>query len=195
MSDTSIFDKVPRTFTWLVYWRYGVTRDCKWSTMTLQVASLIRRSRRKRHRTENNRSWLSTCSQVIRPWHLKVQHAKPCHTFKKLDVFAKSSERFVNCLLMGGGGGGGGQLRNLQKPDHFKLWRVMNIFLGLFQWWKSFLERMKFEFTGVSCFTNIVKFSWLFIQKLKIGQSCILTRYILWKTLVVFLTGSLLLDL
>ena len=77
----------------------------------------------------------------------------------------------------------GGQLHNLQKPDHFKLWRVMNIFLGLFQWWKSFLERMKFEFTGVSCFTNIVKFSWLFIQKLKIGQSCILRRYILWKTL------------
>ena len=49
------------------------------------MASLIRRSSKKRHGTENNRSWLSTCSQVIRPWHLKVQHGKPCHTFKKLD--------------------------------------------------------------------------------------------------------------
>ena len=47
---------------------------------------MIRRSSRKQHGTENNRSWLSTCSQVIRPWHLKVQHGKPCHTFKKLDV-------------------------------------------------------------------------------------------------------------
>ena len=54
--------------------------------MTLQVASLIRRSNRKQQGTENNRSWLSTCSQVIRPWHLKVQHGKPRHTFKKLDV-------------------------------------------------------------------------------------------------------------
>ena len=54
--------------------------------MTLQVASLIRRSSRKQHGTENNRSYLSTCSQVIRPWHLKVQHGKPRHTFKKLDV-------------------------------------------------------------------------------------------------------------
>ena len=54
--------------------------------MTSQVASLIRRSSRKQHGTENNRSWLSTCSQVIRPWHLKIQHGKPCHTFKKLDV-------------------------------------------------------------------------------------------------------------
>ena len=56
--------------------------------MTLQVAFLIRRSSRKQHGTENNRSWLSTCSQVVRPWHLKVQHVKPCHTFKKLDVFS-----------------------------------------------------------------------------------------------------------
>ena len=31
-------------------------------------------------------SWLSTCSQVIRPWLLKIQHGKPCHTFAKLDV-------------------------------------------------------------------------------------------------------------
>ena len=54
--------------------------------MTLQVVSLIRRSSRKQHRTENNRSWLSTCSQVIRPWLLKIQHGKPCHTFAKLDV-------------------------------------------------------------------------------------------------------------
>ena len=54
--------------------------------MTLQVASLIRRSSRKQHGTENNRPWLSTCSQVMRPWRLKVQHGKPCHTFKKLDV-------------------------------------------------------------------------------------------------------------
>ena len=77
---------MPRAFTWLAYWRHGVTRDCKWSTMTSQVASLIRRSSRKQHGTENNRSWLSTCSQVIRPWHLKVQHSKPRHTFKKLDV-------------------------------------------------------------------------------------------------------------
>ena len=58
--------------------------------MTLQVASLIRRSSRKQHGTENNRSWLSTCSQVIRPWRLKVQHGKPCHTFKKLDVYIGS---------------------------------------------------------------------------------------------------------
>ena len=85
--NTSIFDKVPRTFTWLAYWRHGVTRDCKWSTMTLQVVSLIRLSSRKQHGAENNRSWLSTCSQVIRPWHLKVQHGKPWYTFKKLDVF------------------------------------------------------------------------------------------------------------
>ena len=57
--------------------------------MTLQVASLIRRSSWKQHGTENNRSWLSTCSQVIRPWRLKVQHGKPCHTFKKLDVIVQ----------------------------------------------------------------------------------------------------------
>ena len=91
---TSIFDKVPLTFTWLAYWHHGVTRDCKWSTMTLQVASLIRRSSRKQHGTENNRSWLSTCSQVIRSWRLKVQHGKPCHTLKKLDV---SRVRFPSC--------------------------------------------------------------------------------------------------
>ena len=54
--------------------------------MTLQVVSLIRRSSRKQHGTENNRSWLSTCSQVIRPWVLKIQLDKPCHTFAKLDV-------------------------------------------------------------------------------------------------------------
>ena len=53
--DTSIFYKVPRTFTWLVYWRHGVTRDCKWSTMILQVVSLIRPSSRKQHGTKNNK--------------------------------------------------------------------------------------------------------------------------------------------
>ena len=56
--------------------------------MTLQV-SLIRRSSRKQHGTENSKSWLSTCSQVIRPWLLKIQHGKPCHTFAKLDVPGK----------------------------------------------------------------------------------------------------------
>ena len=50
------------------------------------MVSLIRQSSRKQHGTENNRSWLSTCSQVIRPWLLKIQHGKPCHTFAKLDV-------------------------------------------------------------------------------------------------------------
>ena len=88
---TSIFDKVPRTFTWFVYWRHGVTCDCKWLTMTLQVVSLFKRSSRKQHGTQNNRSWLSTCSQVIRPWLLKIQHGKPCHTFAKLDVSLRLS--------------------------------------------------------------------------------------------------------
>ena len=69
--------------------------------MTLQVASLIRPSSRKQHGAENNRSLLSTCSQVIRPWHLKVQHGKPCHTFKKLDVSPGNkccSRYFVNAV-------------------------------------------------------------------------------------------------
>ena len=62
---------------------HGVTRDCKWSTMTLQVVSL---SKSKQHRTENNRSWLTTRSQVIKPWLLKIHHDKSCHTFMKPDV-------------------------------------------------------------------------------------------------------------
>ena len=53
--------------------------------MTLQVVSLIRPSKSKQHGTKNNRSWLSTCSQVIKPWLLKI-HGKPCHTFAKLDA-------------------------------------------------------------------------------------------------------------
>ena len=48
------------------------------------------------HGTENNRLWLSTCSQVIRPWHLKVQHGKRCHTFKKLDVLRVGIHHLVN---------------------------------------------------------------------------------------------------
>ena len=27
-----------KCLTWLAYWRHGITRDCKWSAMTLQVA-------------------------------------------------------------------------------------------------------------------------------------------------------------
>ena len=67
--------------------------------MTLQVVSLFKRSSRKQHGTENNRSWLSTCSQVIRPWLLKIQHGKPCHTFAKLDVsffFSAGSKSVLN---------------------------------------------------------------------------------------------------
>ena len=83
---TFIFNEVPRTFTWLAYWRLGVTRDWKQSTMTLQVVSLIRPSKSKQHGTKNNRLWLSTCSQVIKPWLLQIQHGKPCHTFAELGV-------------------------------------------------------------------------------------------------------------
>ena len=39
---------------------------------TLQVVSLIRQYKNKQHGTENNRSLLSTCSQVIRPRLLKI---------------------------------------------------------------------------------------------------------------------------
>ena len=55
-------------------------------TITLQVVSLIRRSSKEQHGTENNTSWLSTCREVIRAWLLKIQHGKPCHTFAKLDA-------------------------------------------------------------------------------------------------------------
>ena len=110
------------------------------------MASLIRRFSRKQHGTENNRSWLSTCSQVIRPWHLKVQHGKPRHTFKKLDVPAvhcteSREDRHALCFewqqdafealfastsiclglkasLLGGGGGGAG-LGNFYRPGIF----------------------------------------------------------------------------
>ena len=114
--STSIFDKVPRSFTWLAYWRHGITRDCKWSTMTLEVASLIRRSSRKQHGTENNRSWLSTCSQVIRPWHLKVQHGMPCHTFKKLDVFYSIERQFQANETLKNLAMGYGNLSNGHQP-------------------------------------------------------------------------------
>ena len=93
--SASIFDKVPWSFTWLAYWRHGVTCYCTWSTMTLQVVSFLRPSSRKQRGTENNRSWMSTCSQVIRPWLLKVEHGKPCHTFAKLDV-----KRFYKYALL-----------------------------------------------------------------------------------------------
>ena len=72
MSSTSVFGKMPQTFTWLAYWRHGIPRDCKWSTMTLQVVSLSRQSKSEQNWTENNRSWLSTCGQVIKPWLLKI---------------------------------------------------------------------------------------------------------------------------
>ena len=58
--------------------------------MTLQVVSLISLSSRKQHRTENNRPWLSNCSQVIRPRLLKIQQAT--HTFAKFDVIARLEE-------------------------------------------------------------------------------------------------------
>ena len=35
--------------------------------MKMQVVSLIRPSKSKHHGTENNRSWLSTCGQMIKP--------------------------------------------------------------------------------------------------------------------------------
>ena len=75
--------------------------------MTLQMVSLIRPSSRKQHGIENNRSWLSTCSQVIRPWLLKIQHGKPCHRFAKLDVYKFVGGKFCSSKIIGGGGGGG----------------------------------------------------------------------------------------
>ena len=66
----------------------------------LQMVSLTRPSKSKQHRTENNRSWLSTCSQVIKPWLLKIQHGKPCHTLSKLDVSLSMMMWLVlNCLI------------------------------------------------------------------------------------------------
>ena len=77
---TSIFDKVQRTFTRFAQRCHGIARDCKQSTMTfmfflrglktilqyLQVVSLSLVSDSKQHGTENNRTRLSTCSQVIK---------------------------------------------------------------------------------------------------------------------------------
>ena len=84
--NTSIFDKVLRTFTRLVHWRHGVPRDCKWSNHDIESVSLTRPSKSKQHRTENNKLWLSTCCQLIKPWLLKIQQGEPCHTLAKLDV-------------------------------------------------------------------------------------------------------------
>ena len=40
--------------------------------MTLQVGFFIRPFKSKQRKAENDRSWLSTCSQVIKPWLLKL---------------------------------------------------------------------------------------------------------------------------
>ena len=37
---------------------------------------------------------MADCSQVIRPWLLKIQNGKPCHTFEKLDVKNWTAWRF-----------------------------------------------------------------------------------------------------
>ena len=66
--------------------------------MTLQVVSLIRPSKNKQQGTQNNRSWLSTCSQVNKPWLMKIQHGKPCHTLLKLDVFLVR-DQYLRSLL------------------------------------------------------------------------------------------------
>ena len=60
--------------------------------MTLRVVSLIRPSRSKQHGAGGNRSWLSTCRRVIKPWLLKIKHGKRCNTFAKLDVLDGSCQ-------------------------------------------------------------------------------------------------------
>ena len=64
---------------------YGVSRDCK-------VLSLNRPSKIKQHGIENNKSWLNTCSQVIKSLLLKFQHGKLYHTLAKLDARDSSFE-------------------------------------------------------------------------------------------------------
>ena len=53
----------------------------------LHAVSLITSSKSKQDGTENNRSWLSTCSQVIKPWLLTIfaWQAMPrfCWMYKK----------------------------------------------------------------------------------------------------------------
>ena len=58
---------------------HGVSGDCK-------VLSLNRPSKIKQHGIDNNKSWLNTCSQVIKLLLLKFQHDKLYHTSAKLDV-------------------------------------------------------------------------------------------------------------